>query len=223
MCKLHVIFPFNFWCIGVTLFSATESFLSVSIQSHAGSRLKGDPGLQDANAGLLMEAVQHGTQLDGEKIIVKRQGVPGPPGPAPSPSTQKGQKGQKGEKGELGLTGFPGSDGEPGFAGPPGRDGSPGPKGDKGDRGPQGMIGPQGMPGLPGPMASPLVMRVSPQPDQDTPCQHVPPGVSVHQDSVQLCSLSTDFLALVVIYVSLAMSAFVFVAMMIFFIVKIAR
>ena len=163
----------------VTLFSATESFLSVSVQSHDRSRLKGDPGLQDANPGLLMEAVQHGAQLDGEKIIVKRQGVPGPPGPAPSPSTQKGQKGQKGEKGEQGLTGFPGSRGEPGFAGPPGENGSPGPKGDKGDRGPQGIIGPQGMPGLPGPMASPLVMRVSPQPDQDTPCQHVPPGVSV--------------------------------------------
>ena len=47
-------------------------------------------------------------------------------------------------------------------------------------------------------------MSVSDQPDQDTPCQHVPPSVSVHQDSVQLCSLSTAFLALVVIYVALA-------------------
>ena len=66
------------------------------------------------------------------------------------------------------------------------------------------MICPQGMRGLPGPMASPLAMRVSPQPDQDTPCQHVPPGVSMHQDSVQLCPFSVDFLALVVIYVALA-------------------
>ena len=66
------------------------------------------------------------------------------------------------------------------------------------------MIGPQGIPGLPGPMASLLVMRVSPQPDQDTPFQHVPTCVSVHQDSVQLCSFSADFLVLIVIYVSLA-------------------